>query len=583
MKNPFDKYEADEYSVEEIYNLYVDNDDMINKFSTNRHQFIWGSRGSGKSMLLRYFEPYCQLKSCEDWNHFCETSDGFIGIYCPIPRGLFINSSPQVAKSKLDDYTFEMLSIHLFIMLITERIIITYIRQLRTYFNDLSRELVFTGKILELFDLNKKEGSNLDDLLEYITREKKIIIKYFKLHKIKKIEYTGNITGYHDFLLPFLEEFKIMLAYEKSISLMFDDVGFLPSFMHNEVNTWISNRHHKVVNIKVASVNRTYSSFMTNDGMIIRNTDDYDEIFLDRGETKGRSFNGSAKMIADKRLQYSKIGNKSISKLLPANDVQNDLKKEAKEVVMNRTSDVSDKNRYVNRNYLKVFYQLLSEKNLNRDYSGFDNIAYLSQNNIRKFLKLSYTIIDESIREDGEKKLIHADYSVPTSLQNKSIIDFSEREYNEIKIYKPGEMISELEKLQTMLNSMCSLFSYRLKDSSRVVTEAGITSFAIKDEQGLDDSFMYILTIATKYGYLLRTNYRDKKGLKRTSVYTMSKFLLPKYYLDPSPIAGRLTISCALFKLACENTDSFIAEVKNLDSFDLNDQLTLKEYLEEDD
>lgn len=583
--NPFERYESDEYDVNEIYKWFVDNN-IVEKVNANRHMFIWGSRGSGKSMLIRFFEPYCQVRKHGGWDNFVEDSGTFIGIYCSIPRGLFCDENITVER-----YLFEILSLHMFNMLITERVILTYITQLKEFSCPQINETDFVNAVVRLITNSDDEigMQSFEELLNLISREKVLVIKYLQLNKLRNIHYEGAVTSYHDYLLPLIQLFQKLLGIKKGISIMLDDVGFMPSFMHRQINTWISNRNHSYLSIKIATDVYSYSDFTTSDGMLIQKINDYDEIFLDGSDAQIKDI-GSVyfEKVGNKRLEFSSLKSKDIRVLFPENQLQKQLKEEAKkevgEKLANSDSKIKDKDRYIARNSVKVFYKMLSQRGLNRDYAGFENIANLSQGNIRKFLKLAHLIFHESVKGDANFDCNDEFYSVPVAIQNRTIIDFSKKEFDEIRQYKPGYEQVELNRLQILLASICELFTIRLKSSDSFQSEAAVISFGIKDEGNLSNEEKNVLRLATELGYLIPKTYRDKRGVSRMTIYTINKFLIPIYYLDPGLNSGRILLERESFKDAIYDTKLFLrgyaSKVSKKDTRQISLDSILKEEVE---
>src|SRR5437588_104505 len=58
--NPFVVDSPEKLTPQQIVDLFVKEYTRLETVKQRRHTFIWGSRGSGKSMMLRYLEPECQ-------------------------------------------------------------------------------------------------------------------------------------------------------------------------------------------------------------------------------------------------------------------------------------------------------------------------------------------------------------------------------------------------------------------------------------------------------------------------------------------------------------------------------------------
>src|ERR1700733_921923 len=59
-ENPFVVESPEKLDAEEVFELFVEENSGFEVVQRRKHAFIWGPRGSGKSMLLRFLEPKCQ-------------------------------------------------------------------------------------------------------------------------------------------------------------------------------------------------------------------------------------------------------------------------------------------------------------------------------------------------------------------------------------------------------------------------------------------------------------------------------------------------------------------------------------------
>jgi hypothetical protein len=583
LLNPFDKYEAEEYDVESVYEMFVDDKTIIDEFCKPRHHFIWGARGSGKSMLLRFFEPYCQLKKYNGWDNFFNSPTSFIGIYCPIPRGLLDDEKFR----RIDSFIADILSSHLFNMLVSESMLRTICEQLKNVSIEESSKIDFSTNFIHIIDAKEDHVNQADQcfnrlesplewVYEFIKQEKRRVLKYIQFSPFTHEAYKSCLTDYHDFILPFTISIKKLLNYSNSIYIMFDDAGFLCENIQKKINSWISNRNHVHINIKVASEQLYYKSFLTNDGQVIERINDFEDIYLDWKETTvNKEFENNTFEIAEKRLKLFGMGTTNIKVLFPEDNEQVELLLEArrniaKDMQSSNKEYIKDKDRYINRVSIHLFHKMLSEKRLSRCYSGYNDIVNLSFGNIRSFLRLSRFIIDAAKSRDELDKIKSFGYHVDPNIQNTAINNFSKKEFEDIKSFKPGEQQNILDGLHTLINSLCEFFKYRLKNMPLV--ESAVTAFAIKNIDELNEESKNILRTAIRYRYFIRKTYKTKNGLGREEVYAINKLLLPAYNLEPLPFSGRIVLTQTVFELACTNRDLFLATVTKKEKFAPNMQ-----------
>src|SRR5688572_10717428 len=129
LDNPFVVESPEKLEPHEIVELFVPQFTEIETIKQRKHTFIWGARGSGKSMMLRYLEPRCQIIT-HNGTEFLQQRTSFLAIYCPCKEGNFNKSEFQL----LDKYSKLIVSEHLINMNIAERTIECLRTQIPTSF-----------------------------------------------------------------------------------------------------------------------------------------------------------------------------------------------------------------------------------------------------------------------------------------------------------------------------------------------------------------------------------------------------------------------------------------------------------------
>jgi hypothetical protein len=93
--NPFLVESPEKLTPRQLKALFVEEYTQIETVRQRRHTFIWGSRGSGKSMMLRYLEPQCLAIGQGDIRKVFAGGEPFLGVYCPCKEG-------QLNKTEFD-------------------------------------------------------------------------------------------------------------------------------------------------------------------------------------------------------------------------------------------------------------------------------------------------------------------------------------------------------------------------------------------------------------------------------------------------------------------------------------------------
>src|SRR5204862_413961 len=95
--NPFAVESPEKLRADEVFNLFVEENSGIEVVQQRKHAFIWGPRGSGKSMLMRFLEPRCQAmrhpEGVKAWEkglvQFFGSPQPFLGIRIACKEGYF--------------------------------------------------------------------------------------------------------------------------------------------------------------------------------------------------------------------------------------------------------------------------------------------------------------------------------------------------------------------------------------------------------------------------------------------------------------------------------------------------------------
>lgn len=568
LKNPFDVESPEKLTFDQIKELYVPDDEIIGLICQRKHTFIWGNRGSGKSMLLRFLEPKCFYKSDEFLKKELNEQNSFLGIYYPIKEGMLNKTEFKL----LDETLASLLSEHIFIIQIAERTISCIKEQLNIFDIKKEKAILFKENVLALYDpltsfesikTIKKYEDELDYLKEFFKKELIKVIKYITTSILpsNNCVYSGALGGYYDFLIPFFREVKEMLSLKSTcIYLLIDDAGRMHRFQQKILNSWIANRDQNDLCIKVSAVNDEYLSFSTKDNWLISEPHDYSEITMDKALYTSANTNYSEKIlkIANKRLEKVNAGIKNIEELFPMDQLQQSMLKEIKKQLAEEweREKIGEKYDYINRYSNPRLYQKISSAKQSPNYSGFSNIVHISSGIIRNFLEPCFKIFEQQFGNDFEPEKITP---IPASVQNKVIIQYSKEFLNRIDDIKKDVVSDEtvcIDKLKRLVESMGRLFYIKLHDAND--REARVFSFTISDEDKLDVETNKILSYGVKYGYFQKSTYPTKSGGGTEPWYILNRRLCPAYKIDPTGFMGRVSLKSVIVKLACDDTKEFL-------------------------
>ena len=574
--NPFVVESPEKLLPSQIVELFVSDFTDIETIRQRKHTFVWGSRGSGKSMMFRILEPQCQAILHGDLKKAFDQTDPFLGIYFPCKEG-------QLNKTELDrlDQTARaIVGEHLINLTIAERIVKCLQDQFPDDFLEKSRLVGFATAVSQLFDpisisssiraANEKHKITDDPLswLRFLLRLENGKINTFLRRNCISVEetpYDGTTSGYHDFVLPMMELLKGFPSLSSvSIYLLVDDGDRLTHDQQRVLNTWIANRDQSTICIKVSAQRDRYNTFQTSRGGLLEQPHDYSDVNMEELYTRSKSdYAKKVRLIATKRLHISAVPQSDIERFLPANvreeerleQLKKETAKEWEDIAANTEKRPGRKEDYVYRYATARLFQELGRKKQRKSYAGFQNLVHLSSGVIRDFLEPCYLMVDSCIKK---RRVLAELNEVPVSIQDDVCYRYSEEfldvKFQDIRKDLAPEYWTKLDWLRTLIESMGRLFYERLHDPS--AREARLFSFTVTGS--LPEELEEVLRLGEKYRYFQKRTYSTKGGGGREPWYLLNRRLCPVFKLDPSGFEGRTTITPELLRIACEDPVLFV-------------------------
>lgn len=571
MKNPFVVHSPENLSPQQIVDLFVEKYTEIETIKQRKHTLIWGSRGSGKSMMLKFLEPRCQAIKHGSLEEFLQQPDPFLAIYAPIKEG-------HVNKSELklfNEYARLALSEHLLNLTVADNLIRFLKSQFPPTFFSKEEQLHFANTVASLFDRAsiassvesantrvQQESDPLSWLTELFLSETTKVASFLRSAASRRGElaYEGATSGYHDFTLPLMKAVQgFGKFHDVPIFVMLDDDYRLFKEQQTIINSWIANRDQSTLCLKISAEPEGHKTFKTRDGGIIEQPHDYSEVNVDELYTsKSTMYEEKVREIAEKRLQLSVVPTKQIELLLPTDPHEDELLAELKKQVGDEWEKVGKpgpKNDYVTRLANARLFQLLKDTKQKKSYAGFRYLVHLSSGVIRDFLEPCYLMFDQYVSTGHNPQEIS---SIPPGLQNEVISRYSEdlllTRMEDIRKSIPEESWPQLDTLQILLQSLGRLFYERLHDPQ--AREARMFSFTVRGP--MTPELEEVLRLGTRYRYFQARTYSTKKGGGREKWYVLNRRLCPVYKLDPTGFEGRISISAELLVIACQDPEKFV-------------------------
>jgi len=570
-RNPFVVESPEKLSPEQIVELFVEEFTQIETVKQRKHTFVWGARGSGKSMMLRYLEPQCQKAIHGGGEGFVKRPGSFLGVYCPCKEGQL----NKTELSLLDPLSLKIISEHMLNLAIADRVLNCLRRQFSPELFKKAELESFAGKVTRLFDRasvassigEANEVTSLQDeplgwLQALLDAENRRIGTFLKKNALLGggVNYDGTTSGYHDFLLPFIRAVGELSAFSGiPIYLLLDDADKLTKDQQAIVNTWIANRDQSVFCLKISTQPEEYKTFYTRDGGLIEQPHDYSEVDVDELYTRSQSdYAEKVRLISGKRLKISERAHVSIEEFLPCDPTEEELFKSIKEETAAEWEKVGKPGRqtdYVYRYATARLFQHLATAKKRKSYAGFQNIVHLSSGVIRDFLEPCYLMFDACVRKGEDPHRIN---SIAPSIQNDIMRKYSEDfllRIEDIRKDLPPEQWKQLDELKTLIESLGRLFYQRLHDTE----SREVRLFSITVRGAVPREIEDVLRMGIRFRYFQLGTYSTKEGGGREKWYILNRRLCPALKLDPTGFEGRISIVPEHLALALKDPAKFVS------------------------
>lgn len=484
-ENPFIVYSPEDLTVEEFGKLFVLDRNWINALESHKGVFIFGSRGSGKSMLLNYLEINHQLYYFEQnlENFFTnENPKKYIGIMVHLTRNNLDTNDYELLKKTYNGLRIEdlvdKLCLHEIILVIIYRILKTFIDSvpLLNFISSIDRkrmtnfckgilkeyylvdeETIYKGHLEELNEQDSNE-KQINFLTYVFMRERELIHKFIN----KRLQLQNNINFERTFktfifLHNFICKFKELIEKKQySFYILMDNGDDAKETLQLNINKLVSQRKNRDICFKIAvkkGVKWDMDKFSA--------PHDYSIINIDELYSSERYvYYERIKEIANKRLKVARISGE-IEQFLPESinekekleqikiklrktyekeysedeiKLQTLLEKKYKELkdpeitknqfIKKRLIDLlPSKPEYVNNrvNKYAVAELFRSLYKTKKSYAGFKNIVHISSGIIRQFLEICARMYSEEVKNKGQANITE----ISLSTQNKVIMNYS--------------------------------------------------------------------------------------------------------------------------------------------------------------
>lgn len=559
--NPFSVTSPENLSDDMMIKLFVDVYSDFPKIKTPNHTFIHGSRGTGKSMMLRYLEPTVQMKvnSCQLFSEL-----DFFAIHIPIRT----SNLSRIEFTRFKGAPYFLLAEHMLVMHCLAKISEALEKVCCQYCDSDELHSFFYNSFLNRLRIEDCQNQSYSNYFSAMISISESIYnqaqEYIAKHAFMKdviLPYEKRLFGWLDFLVPLIKDLqKLSFIPNKPFFLMLDDADNLEEDMQKIINTWVSTRVTNSVCLKISTQLR-YKTYQTVSGAFIESPHDYTDIDITKiYSSKTTKFYDRAKEITIKRINTLGYDVKlSPEEFFPPDEIQERKLCELTDEIKNKNLNgegraqrpADDVTRYLRPEYIRR----LGRSAHSYSYAGFKSIVDLSSGIIRWFLEPAALMYSEC-QSSQEVPILNIPHTIQDAVIKKWSKDFLDVELRKLEMSaKQGPNdLNLLSKLRNLIDGVGMLFQ-------RIITEENLSErriFTLMLTSPPNEELSSVLDLGVQYSYFQRSSVGSKEGYGRNMRFSLSRRLGPYFKLDVSGFAGNLSVTPEMLQLALVSPKDFV-------------------------
>lgn len=555
--NPFRVFSPEGMPPDDFHEIFVADVPGGTSIKSEGHTWLHGPRGSGKSMLLRYLEPDCQLTERSNPASDEDADLGtlsFFALYASARQ--FESDFPEMARLR-GDFAEAVLAEHSLVLhfvyhalsRVNRSGVLLPISEVELSDSQTKLLMRVLSQVGRGWDASKpmRIGEAIVMILEGLWDAQVMFNEFLDrlLISNNREPFESRILRHKTFLEP-LTDWLLSLPKVADIGhifLILDDADKLTEAQTRVFNTWLSRRSGKV-SYKFSSEEYQYKTFYTKGDFRVEHPHDFNELNLTDIYTSNQSklFRERMFKIVNKRLSRLADGKDRLGRQLdaieffPEDTAQaRSIEAFANELVNNSTRSRrprDDAYRYARPNYMLS----LSGPSKNRNsysYSGFDQLVNISSGNPRYFLEFAHEMFDRQVvRQSKSGAPLRIEPDVQDAVVREKAQDLFLEELDELKLdgTNKNRDYKAAIYLQQFIGSLGMLFESILYNPG--LSERRVFSFAVSDS--LDDEVEKVLRLGVMHAYFSRTAIGRKEGMGKTECFVLSRRFAPYFKLDPN-------------------------------------------------
>lgn len=590
VKNPFTEYMANGISPEAVHLLFVERRNSLQDLRTYHDNIVEGQRGTGKTMLLRYFSIEVQksLLRKPDLNistvELLNRNKVAFGVYCCLTgAGLDRTDFSAIQNSNRSKLLFSHLAT---LFLVTKLIssLGSLLEPLDTSNQISARLRRTTCELLRLEYVG--DDASLEEFLYFVAKRAQLLRDSAYEHLASCLPGSTQ-TDFHPWLslgltlIPMLEEYKKDIGLQEPFFFLVDDFDRLDATQQSIFFSVAAARRHDLVCFKFGSMSEGIKTNSTTDGRRYSEGDDYDHVPLDWVDggidpDNNRAYKDSLDEITKRRL--SRAGwpeNLKLESIFDNWEAGNKLRAEVKTqalsdfnsatgLIKNQTFDS-----FWNKQGTARYFKFLAMKKIPHRYAGPATIVEVSSGIYRQFLEVCGRIINAAISRGWRPET----GKIGSELQNRSIRDWSSGMFKnldsagDLTNLSSGQSVVTGEHLINLANSLTQYFRWRLLSEAK---DPEVIAIAVRDAIPQGSFVKSLLDVAVRETLLQRRalDYTNKSGDgRRLPTFQLNRRLVPHVGIG-TKVQGRYEIDCAMVELAAKDTEKFLRAMRSSQSDD---------------
>lgn len=586
--NPFADVIANGIPPQDIHRLFVEPINSLSKLKNRVETVVEGQRGTGKTMLLRYFSFEVQsslLQQQSPNTDVIELLNGTctpFGVYCCLTNaGLnrtdFDSIEHEVRRGALFD--------HLSCLFILGRLFsaLSTLRNSEEASEATSSDLKrFTFSFLRI---PLEAGLSGSRYFRYLVREIDLQLNRAKEH-VSSLLPGGTITPFNPWLtlssslFSLLDEYRAAFQLKEPFFLLIDDFDQLNAEQQSIFFSAASARRHDTVCYKFGIMSEGQKAHLVGDGRTYREGDDYNFVRLDwvdgglEAEDSASNYVKVVNAIFERRMKLSAWPESlTLGGLLDNWDYGKKVREEAKEAAMLSYELLPSSARpqtfssYWAKQGNAKYFRLLADNRTFHRYAGRSTVIELSSGIFRQFLELCSGIVDVALADGWSPA---TGKPIGAERQNRAIREWSKDMFRslgssgDVSNLGKNEHVITSENLINLASSLCRYFRARLLSDSN---DPEVIAIAVRGNLPGDSFEKSLLDIAVRESVLQRrsVDYTSKSGnAERLPTFVLNRRLVPQAGIG-TKLQGRHEISKEMLLLAAKDPEAFLKMVLKID------------------